>query len=141
MIARAADRPDTGSAAAELVVLTPLMIVFTLALLLGGRLGMAALQVGDATRTSIEAAVVEPTPDRAQIAAAVAAYSELRSDGLVCHPYAAAAGTASFRPGGLVTMQISCGVALETFGLPGLPGRAVLASSALAAIEPYREVG
>jgi Flp pilus assembly protein TadG len=71
--ARAArDRPlasggsDAGSAAAEIVILTPLLVVLALLFVIGGRLASGLQDVGDAARTSVESAVIASTPSAAQ---------------------------------------------------------------------------
>jgi hypothetical protein len=52
-----------------------------------------------------------------------------------------AVDAADFAPGGLVSVQIRCGVGLLTLGIPGIPGAVTLSGHASAGIELYREVG
>jgi hypothetical protein len=48
---------------------------------------------------------------------------------------------ADFVPGGVVSVQLRCGVGLVTLGIPGLPGSVALSGHGSAGIELYREVG
>ena len=133
-------RSDRGSASAELVLLAPLLVAFAAVLLLGGRLVVARQQLLDATRTAVEAAVIQPTGSLAQAAAATA-FGQLASDHLACGPYSVTTATGDFRPGGVVSVDLRCGIALAALGIAGLPGSVTVQSAAAAIIEPYREVG
>src|ERR1035438_5521324 len=53
----ATGRSEAGSAAAEIVILTPLLVMLALLFVVGGRLANALQEVGDAARTSVESAV------------------------------------------------------------------------------------
>ncbi len=134
-------RPEVGSATAEIVILTPLLILLALLFAIGGRLANALQEVGDAARTSVESAVIASTASNAQAQAVAASDYELSNDGLKCSPYSVAVDAADFAPGGLVSVQIRCGVGLLTFGIPGIPGAVTLSGHATARIEIYREVG
>lgn len=134
-------RSDRGSASAELVLLAPLLVAFAAVLLLGGRLVVARQQLLDATRTAVEAAVIQPTSSLAQTSAAATAFEQLASDRLSCNPYSVTTATGDFRPGGVVSVDLRCGIALAALGIAGLPGSVTVQSAAAAIIEPYREVG
>jgi Flp pilus assembly protein TadG len=146
--ARAArDRPlasggsDAGSAAAEIVILTPLLVVLALLLVIGGRLASGLQDVGDAARTSVESAVIASTPSAAQAQAATTAGYEISHDGLQCTPYSVTTDVTDFIQGGAVSVQLRCGIELVTLGIPGLPGSVTLSDQATAGIELYREMG
>ncbi|HLN07209.1 MAG TPA: TadE/TadG family type IV pilus assembly protein [Acidimicrobiales bacterium] len=138
---RRSRRSDPGSAAAEIVILTPLLVLFALVLLLGGRLVNTQLQVGDAARAAVESAAISSTASVAQARASAAASYEISRDGLRCGPYSMTSDVAQFTAGGYVSVQIQCGVKLVSLGLAGLPGSVTLSSHAGAGIELYREVG
>jgi hypothetical protein len=133
---RLAPRSEVGSAAAEIVILTPLLIMVALLFVVGGRLANGLQEVGAAARTSVDAAVIAPTAATADAQGAVAAASEVSHD---CHSYSFAADVADFAPGGLVSVQIRCEVGLAALGIPLLPDSVTLAGRASGAIEPYRE--
>jgi hypothetical protein len=132
---------ETGSAAAEIVILTPLLVVLSLLFVIGGHLANDLQDVADAARASVESAVIASTASAAQAQAVAAADDELSHDGLQCTPYSMTADVGEFTPGGLVSVQLRCGVGLVTLGMPGLPGSVTLSAHASAGIEPYREVG
>jgi hypothetical protein len=123
------------------VILTPLLILLALLFVVGGRLANALQEVGDAARTSVESAVIASTASNAQAQAVAASDYEISHDGLRCAPYSVAVDAADFAPGGLVSVQIRCGVGLLTLGIPGIPGAVTLSGHASAGIELYREVG
>ncbi|MFZ2056850.1 MAG: TadE/TadG family type IV pilus assembly protein [Acidimicrobiales bacterium] len=137
----ATGRSEVGSAAAEIVILTPLLVVLALVLVIGGRLCCALQEVQDAARTSVESAVIASTASSARAQAAAAANYEISHDGLRCTPYTMTLDVADFAPGGFVSVELRCGVGLVTLGIPGLPGSVTLSGQASAGIELYREVG
>jgi Flp pilus assembly protein TadG len=138
--ARIAD-PTAGSASAELVVLAPLLVAFAVVLLLAGRLVETSQQVGDAARTAAESAVIAGTPADATALSALTAFADLASAHVRCHPYAVVTDTSHFAAGGLVAVNVSCGIPLGALGVPGVPQSAEVTSRSTAVIEPYREVG
>ena len=81
---RVAARSQIGSAAAEIVILTPLLVVLALLFAAGGRLANTLQEVGDAARTSVESAVIAATASGAEAQAAAAAGYEISHDGLKC---------------------------------------------------------
>jgi hypothetical protein len=132
---------QTGSAAAEIVILTPLLVLLILVLVMGGRLANASQDLTDAARTSVESAVVASNASAARAQAAATASYEISHDGLECDPYSIVTDVAEFTAGGRVSVRVSCRVKLFTLGLPGLPTALTVSSQASAAIETYREVG
>lgn len=118
-----------------------MLLAFCAVVLLAGRLVLASQQLDDAARTAVASAQVQATAPAAAQAAQVAATNEVSTDRLGCDPYVVATNTAWFRAGGLVAVQVTCGVELPSIGVPGLPRTVTVASSALAPIETYREVG
>src|SRR5271165_2168525 len=75
---------ENGSAAAETVILAPLLVLFALVLLIGGRLANAAEEIRDAARTAVESAVIASTPSEAEAQAVASANFELSRDGIDC---------------------------------------------------------
>lgn len=129
---------DGGSAAAELVIVTPLLLCFLGALVLGAQLLSARQQVGDAARTAVEVAVLARSPAAARAAAAATARADLAGDRAPCSRVTVRTATRSFRPGGSVSVAVSCTVALPR--LPYLPVRLPLEVRAheKATVEPFR---
>ena len=131
---------DQGSASAELVVLTPLLIAFAAVLLLAARLVMAHQAVLDAARTGLEAAVVSSDSRSASANFASVALEDLAASHLVCQSNDLSSDVSNFRPGGIVSVQVACAVALASLGTPGLGGSAIVAASATGVIEPFRQL-
>jgi Flp pilus assembly protein TadG len=131
-----APRSEVGSAAAEIVILTPLLIMVALLFVVGGRLANGLQEVATAARGSVESAVIAPTPSTAETQGAAAAAAELSHD---CRSYSFAADVADFVPGGVVSVQVRCEIGLAALGIPMLPDSVVLVGRASGALEPYRE--
>lgn len=131
---------EQGSASAELVVLTPLLIAFAAVLLLAARLVMAHQAVLDAARTGLEAAVVSTDSRSASANFANVALADLANSRLVCQGDDLSSNVSNFRAGGIVSVQVACQVALASLGTPGLGGTAIVAASATGVIEPFRQI-
>jgi hypothetical protein len=136
-----AGRSQDGSTAAELVILTPLLVIVAVLFAIGGRFANALQEVNDIARTSVESAVIASTAPAAQAQALAAARYAVSGDGLRCSPYSATVDIGEFAPGGLVSVEIRCGIGLLTPTLGGLPDHVVVSARATAGIEPYREAG
>lgn len=133
-------RPAAGSASAELVICTPLLVLFALVALAIGRLVLQQSQVVDVARSAAEAASIWPTSGQAQYAAAVTASYQLVHDDLQCIAPVVSVDTSELQPGGRVSVTITCEVRLSANALPGLPGYVILRASAVAPVEQYRDV-
>ncbi|WP_199421655.1 TadE/TadG family type IV pilus assembly protein [Actinotalea solisilvae] len=126
----------------ELAVLTPALIMLLAALVLAGRLQVAASAVEHATAAAARAASIERTVDGARAAAQQTvdretATSDLRCSSTVAQvdPSALAAplGTAAS-----VTVRASCTVTMADLAVPGLPGSRTLTAESTSAVDRYR---
>jgi hypothetical protein len=131
---------ETGSASAELVFVTPVLMLIGLVAFVLGRLVLEAGQVVDAARSAAEAAAVWPTVPQAGAAAALTASYEIVRDGLACTRPTVSIDAAHFVAGGSVHVSLACAVLLPP-SVPGLPPSVTLTAAAAAPIEPFREVG
>jgi hypothetical protein len=131
-----------GSASAELVICTPVLVLVAVVAFALGRLVLDQSQVVDVARSAAEAASVWPTGPQAREAAELVAAYELIHDRVPCltRPQVSV-DTSDLAPGGAVSVEITCVVALSTVAVPGLPGTVTLHASAVAPVEQYREVG
>jgi Flp pilus assembly protein TadG len=136
-----ARRCDAGSAAAEIVILAPLLVLLALLFVTGGRLADGIQEIGDAARTSVDSAVIASTAPTAEAGAAATAGYEISHDGLHCTTYSLTADVVDFAPGGAVSVQIHCDLGLAMLGIPGFPDSVTLSGHASGGIEPYRELG
>ena len=137
--ARAAE--DDGSAAAELVLVTPLLMLILLLIVAAGRLTDARLQVDSAAMQAARAASLARDPAAAISQAQTTAQVALASDHVTCDPLTVTPDTTLFRPGGQVSVQVSCTVSLAGLTLLHLPGSQTLTASFTSPIDLYRGTG
>lgn len=129
-----------GSLTVELVVLTPVIVLFVLVTLAFGRYELAREQVIGAARAAAEAAAVVPSASDAQSAALAAAAPIVEGGAHSCTQLNVVAQTADFFPGGSVTVSVSCEIDLADLLIPGVPGHAEVRVAVHAPIDPYRSV-
>jgi len=132
---------DEGSAAAELVLITPLLILILMLIVAAGRLTDARLQVDSAAMQAARAASLARDPIAAASQADATAQAALASEHVTCDPLTVTPDTAAFRPGGQVSVQVSCTVSLAGLTLLHLPGSQTLSASFTAPIDAYRGTG
>jgi Flp pilus assembly protein TadG len=135
---RSPGRRDQGSAAAELVLVTPLLVMMMLLAVAAGRLVQARLQVDSAAQQAARAASLAGDPATASAEADETATAALASEHLTCANLAVSTGTSDFQPGGQVTVQVSCTVSLAGLGLLHVPGSRTLTARFTAPIDVYR---
>ncbi len=131
---------ERGSMTVELVVLVPVLILFMLFAVAFGRVERARQEVIAAARAGAEAASVMPSAGQAQVAAADAAVPSVFNQQFTCQPLNVQTDTSGFRPGGVVTVHVSCTVHLSDLLIPGFPGSGNIDESRSAPIDPYRVV-
>jgi Flp pilus assembly protein TadG len=131
---------DRGSAAVELVLVTPLLLMMLMLIVAAGRLVLARSQVSDAAAQAARAASLAADAGAAGPAAAAAALAALSSDTITCGRLAVTADTADFTPGGQVSVTVSCTVALGGLALLRLPGSETLTATVAAPIDEFRDI-
>lgn len=133
---------ESGSVTLELAVLTPALILLLGALVLAGRVQVAASAVEHATAAAARAASLERTVEGARAAAQQAVDRETAASDLRCSStvvqvdpsgLAAPLGTAAS-----VTVRASCTVTMADLAVPGLPGTRTLTAEATSAVDRYR---
>jgi Flp pilus assembly protein TadG len=131
---------DRGSAAAELVLVTPLLIVLLLLAVAAGRLVTGRLDVDSAAQQAARAASQAGTPGQASAQAAQAAQAALAGQPVTCDPALVTTDTSQFAPGGEVTVQVTCTVRLSDLSLLHVPGSETVTATATAPVDTYRTV-
>jgi Flp pilus assembly protein TadG len=131
-------REQEGGAAIELVLVTPLLLMFALLAVSFGRLASARLQVNDAAAQAARAASIARDPGTAAAEARRTAMASLAGHHLTCSPATVAVDTSAFRPGGAVTARITCTVALSDLAPLPLPGRETVHAAATSPIDVFR---
>jgi Flp pilus assembly protein TadG len=140
IVQSSSSRKEEGSFTVELVVLTPLLILFALMAIALGRYELAREQVIGAARAAAEAASVMPSGYQAALAADSAAVSGVRGSVGACHGLQVATDTSAFAPDGRVKVTITCRVDFSDLLVPGLPGSRVVKAVETAPIDPYQSV-
>jgi Flp pilus assembly protein TadG len=136
-----ASRPQSrerGSAAAELVLVTPLLILLLLLAVAAGRLVQGKLDVDSAAQQAARAASEARTPQAASAQATQVAQAALAGQSVSCDPAVITADTGDFVPGGEVTVTVTCTVRLSDLSLLHVPGSETITSTFTSPIDTYR---
>jgi Flp pilus assembly protein TadG len=133
-------RAERGSAAVEMVLITPLLILFLLFVLFCGRLAHARLRLEDAAHQAARAASLARDPSTASVAASAAAGSALPGVGASCSTHSVNVNTSAFRPGGAVTVTVSCTIEVSDLSGLHLPGRITQTASSTSVVDTFRGV-
>ena len=136
--ARRPQSRERGSAAAELVLVTPFLFLLLLFAAAAGRLVQARLDVDSAARQAARAASLARTPAAASAQATQVAQAALAGQSVSCDPAVITPDTGDFTPGGEVTVQVTCTVRLSDLSLLHIPGSETITSTFTAPIDTYR---
>lgn len=135
-------RPDRGSVAVELALLTPALVLVLGLLVAGGRLWFARTTVVEAAQTSARAGSLARSATAAATRGAEAARQSMATAGLRCASSSVRIGTSAYGvPVGTpatVTSDITCRVSFGDVFLPGMPGSIELSGRGSAALDTYR---
>ena len=138
---RGSDRPnrrERGSAPVELVILTPVLVLFLLLYLGFGRITRADQLVDDAAAQAARAATLNYlSPGQAAAAAQQTATQALAASGLACASDDVTVQTGNDHPGGTITVQLACHADLSKAVAAGLPGSVTLTASSTSPIDVY----
>ena len=125
-------RDERGSAAIELVLLVPALMLLLMFAVAGGRVAIAHGSVQQAAADAARAASIARTAGSAQTSAGAAARATLANQGLTCASVTVTLDTSGFatRVGtpASVAATVNCTVELSELALPGLPDRVVSAT-------------
>ncbi len=140
-------RGDAGSAALELVVLAPVLLVLLALVIAAGRTSIAKSSVDAAARDAARQASLALSPAAAQQAGVASARQALAADGLDCLVEKVVVDTggplAGFGlPAGTpatVSATVSCTVPLSDLFLPGLPGAHTMTATFSSPLDVFRE--
>jgi len=119
------------------IITTPLVLIL-LFIVTGGRYVTARAEVDAAARDGARAASIARTPDAAVAAARDTAAGSLDADGLACRSFDVTVDTATFVPGGAVTVEVRCTVWLSDVSLLRLPASRTITSRFVAPVDTYR---
>lgn len=129
---------DGGSSTAELVILTPVVVLLVLFVVGLGRFAYSRELVAQAALAAARAASLADTPSQAVDLAQAAGQASLSGAGLSCQSFTADADTGAFQAGGAVTVTVSCTANLTDTVLTGLPGHTTVTATATVPLEKFR---
>lgn len=135
-------RNERGSAAVEITLLVPALLITIGLLIIGGRIWFARTTVNEAAGSGARAASLARSAGEASaVGRSVAAHS-LSTNGLRCAATTIEVNTAGFGvPVGTpatITATVGCRVAYADLLLPVIPGGVDLDASAASALDTYR---
>jgi Flp pilus assembly protein TadG len=125
----------------ELVLLTPFVVILFLVIVGLGRIALGALHVEQAAAAAARAASLASSPVQAGSQARQAATDTLHGAGMTCRSFRTEVGTGSFRPGGVVTAEVTCTADLAGLAMAGLPGAVTIRADSRSPLERHRDYG
>ena len=136
-------RDDRGSAAMELAIIAPGLLLIISVLIMGGRIMGANNSVEQAAADAARAASISRNVGAAKTKAQTAATNSLAAQGIRCRRTKASINTAGFNkaPGRSATVEatVTCVVPLSDLAIPGIPGSKTVTASAVSPLDTYRE--
>ena len=135
---RSAAAGATGSVTVELVLLTPLLLLVMLFIVTGARLASAKLRVSEAATTASRTASLTRTPTEAAARARATARQALTGAGPACARVSTSVNTGRYRPGGMVTVTVTCTTSLTDLPLLHLSGTTAVTAHARSPIDRWR---
>ncbi|WP_285691333.1 TadE/TadG family type IV pilus assembly protein [Actinoplanes sp. NBRC 103695] len=129
--------PDAGASTAEMALLTPLLIMLLLLVVLCGRLASAQIDTDAAASSGARSGSLARSQAAAVAGAERTARASLAAQGVTCQSTEVSVSTGGLRPGGAVTVTVSCRVRLSDLVLLKVPGSRVVQSSATSPIDQW----
>jgi Flp pilus assembly protein TadG len=120
-----------------MAILTPLLIMLLLLVVLCGRLASAQIDVDAAASSGARSGSLARSQAAAVAGAQRTARESLASRGVTCQSTDVQVNTGGLRPGGAVTVTVSCRVPLSDLVLLKVPGSRVVQSSATSPIDQW----
>ncbi len=132
---------DDGSVASEATIVALFLIMLLVFVGVVVHRGVdARIRIDDAAHQAARAASIERTPADATTAAQSTAASALSSAGVACNSLSVTASTGNLRPGGTVSVAVSCDVDFGDALILGVPGGKRLSASAVEPVDVWRSV-
>lgn len=135
---RTRPREERGTAALEMVVLAPVLIVVLLFVFGLGRMAHADQQVQSVAADAARAASLERNTSASASAARQAAEASLGEAGVSCTNLDVSVNLSSYEPGGQVSVTVKCTADLGAVAMAGFPGSRVFTASSTVPIEKWR---
>ncbi len=132
---------DDGTVAVEAALVAPALLALLMLVLVAGRVSQASGDVQSAATAAARAASLRATPAAASTAAEDAAADNLGGAGVACASHSVAADTANFRPGGSVTVEVTCTADMGDIVLLSVPGSRTFSATATEVVDTWRGAG
>lgn len=129
---------ERGTAALELTLIAPILLVALLFVVGLGRMAHARQQVEAVAADSARAASLERNTARSETAAKDAAAASLDQAGVSCTNLDVDVDLSSYQPGGRVTVAVSCTARLADLAIAGFPGARTFTARSTVPIESHR---
>jgi Flp pilus assembly protein TadG len=131
-------RGEHGSAAVELTLIAPVLLVVLLFVVGLGRMAHARQQVEAVAADAARAASLERNVPASTQVAQTAAEDSLGRAGLSCASKSVEVDVSKYEPGGLIRVTITCTANLSDVAMAGFPGSRRFTATAVVPIETYR---
>jgi Flp pilus assembly protein TadG len=140
---------ERGSAAVELVIIAPVLILMLLFVVFLGRLGWARGEVDAAAKAGARSGSLARSPGAAEPAGSRAATDALASSKLLCERMTVVMDTSHYmiagapvlvQPGSFVTVTVTCTVKRSDLGLPFVPGTQTITVDATEVVDEFKQV-
>ncbi len=135
-------RTERGSAAVELTLAVPALMIVLALLVAGGRLWYARATISDSAYAAARAGSLARTAGEASADGSQAARRSMATAGLRCASQSTSLDTAAFSvPVGTpatVRAVVTCIVPFGDLALPGMPGSITVKATGSAALDTYR---
>lgn len=129
---------DAGSSTAETALLTPLLVAVLLLVVLCGRLVSAQIDLQAAASAAARSASLARNEAAARVEADRTARDTLAARAVTCQQVSVSVATGGLRPGGAVTVTVSCTVPLADLALLSVPGSRTVQATATSPIDVWR---
>ncbi|MFS8104114.1 pilus assembly protein [Lentzea alba] len=132
-------RADDGAVAAEVTIAAPFLVMLLVFVGVVIHRGVdARIRIDDAAHQAARAASIERTPTAATTAAQSTAASALSSAGVTCASLSVSTSTGGLRPGGTVSVTVSCAVDFGDALILGVPGGKTLSATSIEPVDLWR---
>jgi Flp pilus assembly protein TadG len=129
---------DDGSAAVEMVLVTPVLVLLMMFALVAGRVALARNQVTEAARDAAREASTWPTPAAATRAGTERGLDSLNAGRVSCRQPLVVIDVSRLRPGGEVVADVTCTVALDDVLGLRIVGAKTFRARAVAVVDTFR---
>lgn len=143
--ARMDKRRDRGAMSVEATLVVPVLVLFMLLVIAGGRVAIAGNAVASAAASAAREASLSSTTTEAQYNASIAAQTAMANSGHACADLDVSINDAGLDAPlgqvGVVSATVTCTVAMSDLALPGMPGTRTLEATANSPVDAFRERG